>query len=150
MNSFVYKQGRMMNEYFRRRASMLTAMNRKSKGPQFRVNNDWFNRIMGVGPIYAVPKALKEAGLNQADIDYYELNEAFASQSLAVIRELVLDESKVNIYGGAIALGHPLGCTGTKLSIQLINALQQNNKKYGVVTMCVGTGQGAAGVFEKL
>ena len=107
-------------------------------------------RIMGVGPIYAVPKALKEAGLNQADIDYYELNEAFASQSLAVIRELVLDESKVNIYGGAIALGHPLGCTGTKLSIQLINALQQNNKKYGVVTMCVGTGQGAAGVFEKL
>lgn len=105
---------------------------------------------MGVGPIYAVPKALKEAGLNQADIDYYELNEAFASQSLAVIRELALDESKVNIYGGAIALGHPLGCTGTKLSIQLINALQQNNKKYGVVTMCVGTGQGAAGVFEKL
>ena len=107
-------------------------------------------RIMGVGPIYAVPKALKEAGLRQADIDYYELNEAFASQSLAVIRELALDESKVNIYGGAIALGHPLGCTGTKLSIQLINALQQNNKKYGVVTMCVGTGQGAAGVFEKL
>jgi acetyl-CoA acyltransferase len=107
-------------------------------------------RIMGVGPIYAVPKALKEAGLTTADIDYYELNEAFASQSLAVIRELALDESKVNIYGGAIALGHPLGCTGTKLSIQLINALQQNNKKYGVVTMCVGTGQGAAGVFEKL
>jgi acetyl-CoA acyltransferase len=107
-------------------------------------------RIMGVGPIYAVPKALKEAGLTPADIDYYELNEAFASQSLAVIRELALDESKVNIYGGAIALGHPLGCTGTKLSIQLINALQQNNKKYGVVTMCVGTGQGAAGVFEKL
>jgi acetyl-CoA acyltransferase len=107
-------------------------------------------RIMGVGPVYAVPKALKEAGLSVADIDYFELNEAFASQSLAVIRELELDQSKVNIYGGAIALGHPLGCTGTKLSIQLINALEQNHKKYGVVTMCVGTGQGAAGVFEKI
>jgi acetyl-CoA acyltransferase len=107
-------------------------------------------RIMGVGPIYAVPEALKRANLKLNDIDYFELNEAFASQSLAVMRELNLDPMQVNIHGGAIALGHPLGCTGAKLTIQLINELNQNNKKYGIVTMCVGTGQGAAAIIEKL
>ncbi|MFM7770928.1 MAG: thiolase family protein [Bacteroidota bacterium] len=107
-------------------------------------------RIMGVGPIYAVSEALKRANLKLNDIDYFELNEAFASQSLAVMRELNLDPMQVNIHGGAIALGHPLGCTGAKLTIQLINELNQNNKKYGIVTMCVGTGQGAAAIIEKL
>lgn len=105
-------------------------------------------RIMGIGPIVAIPKALEMAGLKQEDIDLFELNEAFASQSLAVIRELGLDEEKVNVNGGAIALGHPLGCTGAKLTVQLLNELKRRGKKYGVVTMCVGTGQGAAGVFE--
>jgi acetyl-CoA acyltransferase len=107
-------------------------------------------RIMGVGPIYAVPGALKKANMKQADIDLFELNEAFASQSLAVVRELELNPEIVNVNGGAIALGHPLGCTGAKLSVQLFNELRRRNKKYGVVTMCVGTGQGAAGVFELL
>ncbi|QQT27297.1 acetyl-CoA C-acyltransferase [Sphingobacterium spiritivorum] len=107
-------------------------------------------RIMGIGPIYAIPKALKQAGLNLQDIDLIELNEAFASQSLAIIRELGLDEEKVNVNGGAIALGHPLGCTGAKLTVQVLNELKRRNKKYGMVTMCVGTGQGAAGIFELL
>jgi acetyl-CoA acyltransferase len=105
-------------------------------------------RIMGIGPIEAIPKALKQAGLKQDDIDLIELNEAFASQSLAIIRTLGLDQSKINVNGGAIALGHPLGCTGAKLSVQIFNELKRQNKKYGMVTMCVGTGQGAAGVFE--
>lgn len=105
-------------------------------------------RIMGIGPIEAIPKALKQAGLKQDDIDLIELNEAFASQSLAIIRTLGLDQSKINVNGGAIALGHPLGCTGAKLSVQLFNELKRQDKKYGMVTMCVGTGQGAAGIFE--
>lgn len=107
-------------------------------------------RIMGVGPIYAVPKAVEKAGLKLNDIELFELNEAFASQSLAVVRELGLDPEIVNVNGGAIALGHPLGCTGAKLSVQLFNEMRRRNNKYGVVTMCVGTGQGAAGVFELL
>lgn len=106
--------------------------------------------IMGIGPIAAVPKALKMAGLKTKDIDLFELNEAFASQSLTVIRKLELDPGLVNVNGGAIALGHPLGCSGAKLSVQLFNELRRRNKKYGVVTMCIGTGQGAAGVFEML
>ncbi len=105
-------------------------------------------RIMGIGPIEAIPKALKQAGLKQEDMDLIELNEAFASQSLAIIRTLGLNQSKINVNGGAIALGHPLGCTGAKLSVQLFNELKRQNKKYGMVTMCVGTGQGAAGIFE--
>ncbi len=107
-------------------------------------------RIMGVGPIYAVPKAVEKAGLKINDIELFELNEAFASQSLAVVRNLGLDPEIVNVNGGAIALGHPLGCTGAKLSVQLFNEMRRRNNKYGVVTMCVGTGQGAAGVFELL
>ncbi len=107
-------------------------------------------RIMGIGPIVAIPKALEMAGLKKEDIDLFELNEAFASQSLAVIRELGLDEEKVNVNGGAIALGHPLGCTGAKLTVQVLNELKRRGKKYGMVTMCVGTGQGAAGIFELL
>lgn len=107
-------------------------------------------RIMGVGPIYAIPPALERAGLTLNDIDNIELNEAFASQSLAVLRELNLDPTKVNVNGGAIALGHPLGCTGAKLTVQMMNELKKQNKKYGMVTMCVGTGQGAAGVFEMM
>ncbi len=107
-------------------------------------------RIMGIGPVAAIPKALKMANLKQDDIDLIELNEAFAAQSLAVIRELGLDPDKINVNGGAIALGHPLGCTGAKLSVQIFNELKRRNKKYGMVTMCVGTGQGAAGIFEML
>lgn len=107
-------------------------------------------RIMGIGPVAAIPKALKQAGMAQADIDLIELNEAFASQSLAVIRELGLDQSRVNINGGAIALGHPLGCTGAKLTIQVLNDLQRLGKKYGMVTACVGGGQGIAGIIERL
>ncbi len=107
-------------------------------------------RIMGIGPVKAIPKALEKAGLKQKDIELFELNEAFASQSLAVLRELDLDQSIVNVNGGAIALGHPLGCTGAKLSVQLFNEMRRRKNKYGVVTMCVGTGQGAAGVFELL
>jgi acetyl-CoA acyltransferase len=105
-------------------------------------------RIMGIGPIEAIPLALKKAGMKQQDLDLIELNEAFASQSLAVIRKLDLDQDKVNVNGGAIALGHPLGCTGAKLSVQLFNELKRRDKKFGMVTMCVGTGQGAAGIFE--
>jgi acetyl-CoA acyltransferase len=107
-------------------------------------------RIMGIGPVAAIPKALKLAGLKQDDIDLIELNEAFASQSLAVVRTLGLDPERINVNGGAIALGHPLGCTGGKLSVQLFNEMERRKQKYGMVTMCVGTGQGAAGVFEKL
>ncbi|MFN5984757.1 MAG: acetyl-CoA C-acyltransferase [Fluviicola sp.] len=107
-------------------------------------------RIMGIGPVDAIPKAVKAAGLTLNDIQLVELNEAFASQSLAVIRETGLNPDIVNVNGGAIALGHPLGCTGGKLSVQLFNELRRRNQKYGVVTMCVGTGQGAAGVFELL
>lgn len=106
--------------------------------------------VMGVGPIVAVPKALKLAGLSIEDIDLFELNEAFASQSLAVIRELGLDTNKVNVNGGAISSGHPLGATGTILTLKLINELKRQGKKYGVVTMCIGGGMGAAGVFEVL
>lgn len=105
---------------------------------------------MGVGPIEAIPKVLKQAGMNLSDIDLIELNEAFASQSLAVIRTLNLNQDIVNINGGAIALGHPLGCTGTKLTIQLLNDMKRLNKKYGVVTACVGGGQGIAGIIENL
>ena len=107
-------------------------------------------RIMGVGPIYAVPPAIERAGLKLKDIELFELNEAFASQSLAVIRELKLNPDIVNVNGGAIALGHPLGCTGAKLTVQLLNEMRLRKNKYGIVTMCVGTGQGAAGVFELL
>ncbi|WP_153732089.1 acetyl-CoA C-acetyltransferase [Sporosarcina obsidiansis] len=106
--------------------------------------------IMGIGPIEAVPKALKLAGLSIEDIDVWELNEAFASQSLAVIRHLELDMNKVNVNGGAIALGHPLGATGTVLTLKLINELKRQGKQFGVVTMCIGGGMGAAGVFEIL
>lgn len=107
-------------------------------------------RIMGMGPMYAVPKAVEKAGLKRNDIELIELNEAFASQSVAVIRELGLDPEIVNVNGGAIALGHPLGCTGGKLSVQLFNEMRRRKNKYGVVTMCVGSGQGAAGVYELL
>jgi acetyl-CoA acyltransferase len=106
--------------------------------------------IMGVGPIEAVPKALKLAGLSLSDIGLFELNEAFASQSLRVIRELGLNPDKVNVNGGAIALGHPLGCTGTKLTLSLIHEMKRRNEQFGVVTMCIGGGMGAAGVFELL
>jgi acetyl-CoA acyltransferase len=107
-------------------------------------------RIMGIGPIEAIPKALKMAGLKQNDIDLIELNEAFASQSLAIIRTLGLNQDIVNVNGGAISIGHPLGCTGAKLSVQLFNELKRRKAKYGMVTMCVGTGQGAAGIFEMM
>lgn len=109
-------------------------------------------RIMGIGPVKAIPKALKQAGLKQDDISLIELNEAFASQSLAVCRELDLNQDIVNVNGGAIALGHPLGCTGAKLSVQLFDEMRKRGMKgkYGMVTMCVGTGQGAAGIFEFL
>ncbi len=107
-------------------------------------------RIMGIGPIKAIPKALKQAGMQQQDIELIELNEAFASQSLAVIRELGLNPDIVNVNGGAIALGHPLGCTGAKLSVQLFDEMKRRGSKYGMVTMCVGTGQGAAGIYELL
>jgi len=107
-------------------------------------------RIMGIGPVKAIPKALEQAGLKLKDIDLIELNEAFASQSLAVIRETDLNQDIVNVNGGAISLGHPLGCTGAKLSVQLFNEMKRRKNKYGIVTMCVGTGQGAAGVYEIL
>lgn len=107
-------------------------------------------RIMGIGPVAAIPKALKQAGLNLSDIDLIELNEAFASQSLAVIREAGLDPARVNINGGAIALGHPLGCTGCKLTIQNLNDLKRLNKKYGMISACVGGGQGIAGIIENI
>ena len=107
-------------------------------------------RVMGIGPVEAVPKVLKRAGMNLSQIDLIELNEAFASQSLAVIKTLDLDPGKVNINGGAIALGHPLGCTGAKLTVQIINDMKRLNKKYGIVTACVGGGQGIAGIIENL
>jgi acetyl-CoA acyltransferase len=107
-------------------------------------------RIMGIGPVKAIPKALKQAGLALNQIELFELNEAFASQSLAVVRELGINPDIVNVNGGAIALGHPLGCTGAKLSVQLFDEMKRRGNKYGVVTMCVGTGQGAAGVYEVL
>ncbi|WGK94443.1 MULTISPECIES: acetyl-CoA C-acyltransferase [Flavobacterium] len=105
-------------------------------------------RIMGIGPVKAIPKALKQAGLTLNDIDLIELNEAFASQSLAVVRELGLNPEIVNVNGGAIALGHPLGCTGAKLSVQLFDEMKRRGSKYGIVSMCVGTGQGSAGIYE--
>lgn len=107
-------------------------------------------RIMGIGPVEAIPAALKRAGLKKEDLDIIELNEAFASQSLAVCRTLDLNTDKVNVNGGAIALGHPLGCTGGKLTVQVMNELERRQQKYGMVTMCVGSGQGAAGIFERI
>lgn len=107
-------------------------------------------RIMGIGPVAAVPKALQQAGLKQSDIDLFELNEAFAAQSLAVMKALEMDPEKVNVNGGAIALGHPLGCSGAKLSVQLFNELARTHGKYGMVTACVGGGQGVAGIYEML
>lgn len=107
-------------------------------------------RYMGIGPVAAIPLALKKAGLKQSDIDQIELNEAFAAQSLAVIQELQLDPSRINVNGGAIALGHPLGCSGAKLSVQLFNEMRRRNQKYGMVTACVGGGQGVAGIYELL
>ncbi|MEY3677945.1 MAG: hypothetical protein RI924_86 [Bacteroidota bacterium] len=107
-------------------------------------------RIMGIGPVEAIPLALKKAGMKQDQLDLIELNEAFASQSLAIINKLELNKDLVNVNGGAIALGHPLGCTGAKLTVQVLNELKRQNKKYGMVSMCVGTGQGAAGIFELL
>ncbi|MDX1618182.1 MAG: acetyl-CoA C-acyltransferase, partial [Balneolaceae bacterium] len=106
--------------------------------------------IMGIGPVEAIPKVLEQTGLSKSDIDLIELNEAFASQSLAVIRELDLDEEIVNVNGGAIAMGHPLGCTGAKLSTQILYEMKRRGSKYGMVTMCVGGGMGAAGIFENL
>jgi acetyl-CoA acyltransferase len=105
-------------------------------------------KIMGMGPVYAIPKALKQADLQLKDIDLIELNEAFASQSVAIKKELDLNPEILNVNGGAIALGHPLGCTGTKLTVQLLDEMRKRGKKYGMVTMCVGTGQGAASIFE--
>src|SRR5512134_2663031 len=106
--------------------------------------------LMGIGPVVAIPKALKLAGLTLHDIDLIELNEAFAAQSLAVLRQVELDENKVNVNGGAIALGHPLGCTGTKLTTQLIYEMGRRKSEYGMVTMCIGGGMGAAAIFENL
>jgi len=106
--------------------------------------------IMGIGPVAAVPRVLKRTGLSLDDMDLIELNEAFAAQSLAVIRELGLNTAIVNVNGGAIALGHPLGCTGAKLTVQLLHELRRREKRYGMVTMCIGGGQGAAGIFERV
>ena len=106
--------------------------------------------IMGIGPIEAIPAALKMAGLKQADIDLIELNEAFASQSLAVIKELGLNPEIINVNGGAIALGHPLGCTGAKLSATLLHEMGRRQSRYGMVSMCIGGGMGAAGIFERM
>jgi acetyl-CoA acyltransferase len=105
---------------------------------------------MGIGPVHAIPKVLKIAGLKLEDIDLFELNEAFAAQSLAVIRTLGLDPERVNVNGGAIALGHPLGCTGAKLTATILRELERRDGRYGLVTMCVGGGMGAAGIFERL
>jgi acetyl-CoA acyltransferase len=105
---------------------------------------------MGIGPVEAIPKVLRQAGLKLENIDLIELNEAFAVQSLAVVRELGLDPSKVNVNGGAIALGHPLGCTGSKLTATLLYEMQRRKARYGMVTMCVGGGMGAAGIFERI
>ncbi|MFY7905124.1 MAG: acetyl-CoA C-acyltransferase, partial [Burkholderiaceae bacterium] len=106
--------------------------------------------LMGIGPVEAIPAALKNAGITQNDIDWYELNEAFAAQSLAVMNTLGLDPSKVNPNGGAIALGHPLGATGAIRAATVVHALRRHQKRYGMVTMCVGMGQGAAGIFERV
>lgn len=106
--------------------------------------------VMGIGPIAAIPKALKMAGISQDEIDVIELNEAFAAQALAVMRTLELDPEKVNVNGGAIALGHPLGCTGAKLTVQILHEMERRNARYGLVTMCIGGGMGAAGVFERI
>jgi acetyl-CoA acyltransferase len=106
--------------------------------------------VMGVGPISAVPRLLKRTGLALSDIDLIELNEAFAAQAVAVIRELGFDEEKTNVNGGAIALGHPLGCTGAKLTVQIINEMKRRGNQFGMVTMCIGGGMGAAGIFENL
>ena len=106
--------------------------------------------IMGIGPVQAIPKALKQAGLKLSDIDLVELNEAFACQALAVIQAAGLDPDRVNVNGGAVALGHPLGCTGAKLTAQLQRELQRRKARYGLVTMCVGGGMGAAGIFERM
>jgi acetyl-CoA acyltransferase len=105
---------------------------------------------MGIGPIAAVPRVLKRTGMELADIDLIELNEAFAAQSIAVIRELNMDEERINVNGGAIALGHPLGCTGAKLTVQLMNEMQRRDSQFGMVTMCIGGGMGAAGIFQRL
>jgi acetyl-CoA acyltransferase len=105
---------------------------------------------MGLGPVYAIPKVLKMAGLKLEDIDVFELNEAFAAQALSVIKEAGLDPNKINPNGGAVALGHPLGCTGAKLTATILRELKRRNGKYGVVTMCIGGGMGAAGIFENL
>ena len=107
-------------------------------------------RVMGIGPIKALPKVLKNAGMNLGQIDQIELNEAFAAQSLAVIRALELNEDITNMNGGAISLGHPLGCTGAKLTVQLLNDLKRRDKKYGIVTACIGGGQGIAGIIERM
>jgi len=107
-------------------------------------------KIMGMGPVGAIPKVLASSGLTLKDISLFELNEAFACQSLGVIKELGLDPDRINVNGGAIALGHPLGCSGAKLSVQMMNELKKRNQKYGIVTMCIGTGQGAAGIIERL
>src|SRR5690606_33514135 len=106
--------------------------------------------LMGIGPIAAIPKVLAQTGLTLADIDLIELNEAFASQSLAVVRKLGLDPERVNVNGGAIALGHPLGCTGAKLTASLIAELRRRGARYGMVSMCIGGGMGAAGIFERM
>jgi acetyl-CoA acyltransferase len=106
--------------------------------------------VMGIGPVKAIPKALQQVGLTLADVDWIELNEAFAAQSLAVIRELGLDQARVNPLGGAIALGHPLGATGAVRVATVMHGLRRHKKRYGIVTMCIGTGMGAAGVFETL
>jgi acetyl-CoA acyltransferase len=105
---------------------------------------------MGIGPVEAIPKALARAGLSLKDIEQIELNEAFAAQSLAVIRELKLDPEIVNVNGGAISLGHPLGCTGAKLTVQILAEMKRRNQKYGLVTACIGGGQGIAGIYERL
>jgi acetyl-CoA acyltransferase len=105
---------------------------------------------MGIGPVFAVPKALKIAGLKLDDIDLIELNEAFAAQALAVAKELGMDQSRLNVNGGAVALGHPLGCTGAKLTATILHEMRRRNSRYGLVTMCVGGGMGAAGIFELL
>jgi acetyl-CoA acyltransferase len=105
---------------------------------------------MGIGPVSAIPKALERAGMNLNQIDLIELNEAFASQSIAVIKEAGLNPEIVNVNGGAIALGHPLGCTGAKLTVQILNELKRRNQRYGLVTACIGGGQGIAGIIERL
>jgi len=104
--------------------------------------------IMGIGPAFAIPKALEKAGMKIEDIDLFEINEAFASQTIAVLGELNLSDKKVNVNGGAIALGHPLGCTGTKLTVQLLHEMKRRGSKFGIVSMCIGGGMGAAGIFE--